>query len=467
MLRLILPIGVVLTLANSSEAQPAAGTPQASEDAAVKQEGLARKFRDFEQALLRLTQRMEQSDNTTDRKKAAVLRKAVQTASKEGTDLKFDKLVRLVRESHAIDGTLNELEELLRQNKMVAADIRALLRLLMDGDRLARLKEDEEWFGGILRELDRLIAAEKKIRADLDLGKPGLDKQQPPVTKDTERLADEIDKRLDNDADAPGKRVRSAAKRQAGAQRSLEGDAPGDAGPDLDGAIKDLEDARRDFRDRRNHAHHDRRNLLLEKLLALLGSMHSGQTEVRDATVNLDTELADEKPTRAQQQQALRLADRQAGVRLQAKEVLELLQKEGSAVAFGEAAKLVYDDVAVVENRLNRGDVGKLTQKVETDVIETIEVMMDALRKSLQVAGPPTGGPGGDGPTVEKPLVDFVTELKTIRFMQAIVNDRTAAYAKQFEGEQANDANLRQELRGLAVRQQVIVRMAQELPKKK
>jgi hypothetical protein len=433
----------------------------------VKQEGLARKFREFEQALLRLTQRMEQSDAAKDRTKAAVLRKAVQTASKEGTDLKFDKLIGLLRESHALDGNLNELEELLRQNKMVAADIKALLRLLLEGDRLAKLKEDEEWFGGILRELDRLIAAEKKIRADLDTGKPALDKQQPPVTKDTERLADEIDKRLGDEADSPGKRVHSAGNRQKSAQRWLEGDAPGNAGPDLDAAIKDLEDARRDLRDRRNHAHHEHRNLLLEKLLAHLGRMLAGQTEVHDSTVRLDKEQAGEKPTRVQQQQALKLADRQASVRAEAIEVFELLKKEGSAVAFGEAAKQVRDDVAVVENRLNRGDVGKLTQKVETDVIETIEVMMAALRKSLETVGPPFGGPGGDGPTREKPLVDFVTELKTIRFMQALVNDRTAAYAKQFEGEQASDGEVRRELRELAGRQQVIVRMASELPKKK
>src|SRR5262249_47988031 len=202
----------VLTVTNLSAAQQTATTPQASEDAADKQQGLARKFREFEQALLRLTQRMEQSDNFTDKKKAAVLRKAVQTASKEGTDVKFDKLIQLLRTSRALEGSLNELEELLRQNKMVAADIKALLRLLLDGDRLARLKEDEKWFDKMLRELDRLIAAEKKIRADLDTGKPGLDKRQPPVTKDTDRLADEIDKRLGEEADSPGKRVHSAGK---------------------------------------------------------------------------------------------------------------------------------------------------------------------------------------------------------------------------------------------------------------
>src|SRR5262249_23622208 len=158
--------------------------------------------------------------------------------------------------------------------------------------------------------------------------------------------------------------------------------------PDLDKAIKDLEDARRDFRDRHHHAHHEHRNLLLDKLVAHLGRLRTEQTEVHDLTVKLDKETAGEKPTRTHRQQALRLADQQGKVRTEADELLELLKKEGSAVAFGETDKQVRNDVIVVENRLNRGEVGSLTQKIETDVIDMIEVMIAALRMAQQAAGP-------------------------------------------------------------------------------
>ena len=74
--------------------------------------------------------------------------------------------------------------------------------------------------------------------------------------------------------------------------------------------------------------------------------------------------------------------------------------------------------------------------------------------------------PAAFGPTGQPPLVDLLTELKTIRFMQVRVNDRTTAYTKQSEGEQADDADVRRELKELAGRQQKVAHMTQELPKK-
>jgi hypothetical protein len=463
MVRLVLIVSAALILTAPAAAQ----TAKENEEAAAAQEGLARKFRDFEQALLRLTQRMEQSSKPADQQKAKVLRKAVDTASKEGTDLKFAKLIQLLRTSHALDGNLNDLEAVLRQNKMVAADIQALLKLLLENDRLAQLKAELDWYAAMLETLDRLIAEQKRIRSRLDAGRTGLDKEQPPVTKDTEGLADMIKERFGDD-DAAGKHVRAATDKQRNAQVKLEGTKPGDALADIDQAIKDLEDARRDFRDRHNHAHHQHRDLLREQLLALLQRMLTGETAVREGTVRLHTDAAGEPLTRGQRQQALHLSDAQGKIHIDTKELLKLLEMEGSAVVFAEVAKQVHDDVVIIEDRLNRADVGDLTQRIETDVIDTVSEMIAALRRAQQAANqPPPDGPGGDGPTIQRPLVDLLTELKTIRFMQVRVNDRTAAYSQKFEGEQADDADVRRELKGLAGRQQKIIHMTQELPKKK
>jgi hypothetical protein len=318
----------------------------------------------------------------------------------------------------------------------------------------------------MIEKLDRLIGEQKRIRSRLDAGKTGLDKEQPSVTKETEGLADMIKERFGDD-DAAGKLVRAATDKQRNAERMLEGTKPADALPDIDQAIKDLEAARRDFRDRHNHAHHQHRDLLREQLLALLQRMLTGETAVREGTVKLHTDAAAEPLTRGQRQQALHLSDAQEKVHAEAKELLKLLEMEGSAVVFAEVAKQVRDDVVIVQDRLNRADVGDLTQRIETDVIDTISEMIAALRRAQQAANqPPPDGPGGDGPTIQRPLVDLLTELKTIRFMQVRVNDRTAAYSQKFEGEQADDADVRRELKGLAGRQQKIIHMTQELPKK-
>jgi hypothetical protein len=318
----------------------------------------------------------------------------------------------------------------------------------------------------MLEMLDQLIGEQKRIRSRLDAGKTGLDKEQPPVTKETERLADTIDEKFGND-NAAGERVRGAIDMQRNAQRVLEGTKPGDALPDIDQAIKDLEDARRDFRDRHNHAHHQHRDLLREQLLALLQRMLVGETAVREGTVKLHTETAGEPLARDQRQQALHLSDAQGRIHAEAKELLKFLEMEGSAFVFAEAAKQVRDDVIIIQDRLNRADVGDLTLRIESDVIDTISEMIAALRRAQHAANQaPPNGPGGEGPTGQAPLVDLLTELKTIRFMQVRVNDRTTAYTKQSEGEQADDADVRRELKELAGRQQKIAHMTQELPKK-
>ena len=50
-------------------------------------------------------------------------------------------------------------------------------------------------------------------------------------------------------------------------------------------------------------------------------------------------------------------------------------------------------------------------------------------------------------------LIDMLAELKMIRSMQLRVNSRTNTYARQYQGEQANDPDIRKELEGLADRQ--------------
>jgi hypothetical protein len=466
MVRSIALFSALIALIPMAQAdEKARTTPKAGEEAAQKQEAMARRFRDFEQALLHLTQRLEQSSRLEDREKATTLRKAVELAGKEGTDLKFEKLIQLLKTSRALDGNLNDLEEVLRQNKMVAEDIKAILKLLLDDDRLAKLRAEAEWFGDILRELERLIRDEKKIRARLDAGKGELAKEQEGVTKDTRRLAEIIRKRYKDDA-PPTKHVDHAVDHEQNASKQLGDGKPGDASHELDKAIEDLENARRFFRDQHDHAHHAHRDLLREKLLAYLGRMLTLQTEVRAATVKLDMEAAGEKLTRPQQQQALKLSDQEAKVHDEAKGLLNLLRDEGSAIVFAEVAKQVRDDIVVVENRLNRADVGNLTQKIETDVVDTIKEMIAALKKQQAAAAPPPPFPPGDGPTMTPPLIDYVTELKTIRFMQVRVNERTQSYATQYEGEQANNADVSKELRGLAGRQRKIIDMTKELPRK-
>jgi hypothetical protein len=75
----------------------------ASDAAAGKQDRLANQFREFENALLRLKQRLAESSRPEDKQKAVILQKAIEKANQEGIDTKFDKLRQLVQDSKTFD----------------------------------------------------------------------------------------------------------------------------------------------------------------------------------------------------------------------------------------------------------------------------------------------------------------------------------------------------------------------------
>src|SRR5262245_22468089 len=67
--------------------------------AALQQELLARQFREFEQQLLSLAQRLDKSNKPEDRERAKTLRTAIRIASEKALDVRFDKLVELLKKS--------------------------------------------------------------------------------------------------------------------------------------------------------------------------------------------------------------------------------------------------------------------------------------------------------------------------------------------------------------------------------
>src|SRR5262245_5960143 len=74
-------------------ADPPAESDTVRKTAAFDQERLRQQFGAFQQSLLTLAQRLEKSAKVEDREKAAVLRQAIELASREGVDNQFSKLV--------------------------------------------------------------------------------------------------------------------------------------------------------------------------------------------------------------------------------------------------------------------------------------------------------------------------------------------------------------------------------------
>jgi len=200
-------------------------------------------------------------------------------------------------------------------------------------------------------------------------------------------------------------------------------------------------------------------------MLAMQIEVHSGTEQVSKAI----EQLADKKPARENQIESARLSDKEKDIVGEASNAIELLQAEGSAVAFPEVFQQVREDMKHVQRRLDITDVGQVTQAIEKDIIDTLKEMIDALKKARKDLDdkknpPPPSDPKANQPQDQK-LLEQIAELKMIRSMQLRVNARTRVYGKMYQGEQAGEPHVRREIIGLAERQERIFEVTNRIAK--
>ncbi|HWG44605.1 MAG TPA: hypothetical protein VN688_17645 [Gemmataceae bacterium] len=277
------------------------------------------------------------------------------------------------------------------------------------------------------------------------------------------------------------KKIEDAEKNMDRAEDNLRKDNRKDAPEDQEKALRDLQAARKQLEDLLRQLREEEIERLLTKLEARCREMLARQKAVRDGTVELDKGIkANPKAeaTRADQQASNVLSDDEDKIVKLASDGLRLLEAEGSAVAFAEVFQQVRGDMQTVATRLRKTDTGVVTVTIENQIIETLEEMIDALKKAQAENKKKSqqGKPGQSGPPPDPKLIDLLAELKMIRSMQKRVNSRTELYGKQYAGEQAppvekasnNDERERYdriqgELKDLSKRQQKISKVTHDI----
>jgi hypothetical protein len=223
-------------------------------------------------------------------------------------------------------------------------------------------------------------------------------------------------------------------------------------------AIDNLEEAKKKLEDLLRQTREEELERLLAALEARCRKMLEMQIAVlagTEATHKAVLSRAEKKPSREDQQNALKLSDNEKDIIMEANKAIQMLEEEGSGVAFPEVFQQVREDMKHVQRRLEIADVAEVTQAVEKDIIASLQEMIEALKKAQQ-QNKGSGKPSESGPPPDQKLLDKIAELKMIRSLQKRVNDRTQFYGRLFPNEQALDTNLRQQLQGLAERQERI-----------
>ncbi|HID21352.1 MAG TPA: hypothetical protein EYP14_03010 [Planctomycetaceae bacterium] len=221
-----------------------------------------------------------------------------------------------------------------------------------------------------------------------------------------------------------------------------------------DGAIQNLVEAKDRLEETLRQLREEERGLLLTALEARFRKMLAMQQLVYHRTVELSA-VPDADRSASHRERARKLSFDENAIGLEADKALALLREEGSSVAFPQAVEDLRQDIDTVTRRLERTEVGALTQSIEQDIIEALEEILDALEKELQKLEesqqqPQEAQQPQDG---EPPLVDILSELKMLRTLQVRINRRTKRLGKLIEGPRATDPELIRQLQELAERQ--------------
>jgi len=282
------------------------------------------------------------------------------------------------------------------------------------------------------------------------------------------------------------KQIQEGVKEQEAAEKKIEKDDKQGASEDQAKAVDKLKQAQKKLEELLKQLREEEIERLLAQLQGRCEKMLAMQIAVKDGTVALDKIIMgnpDKKSSRAEDQKALELSDKEDEISKEANKALTLIEAEGSAVAFAEVFKQVLGDMNTTAGRLRRADVGEVTVAIENDIIDALKEMVAALkkaRKDNQEPKPPMPPmpPSSGGSPPDQKLIDMIAELKMIRSMQIRVNNRTTIYGKQIEGEQVPNISkvadakekekavgVRKEFKDLSTRQQKLSKVTEDIAK--
>jgi hypothetical protein len=268
------------------------------------------------------------------------------------------------------------------------------------------------------------------------------------------------------------KRIQDAQEHQKQVEEEIAKGKRPEAGKEADEAIDNLEKAKKRLEDLIRQLREEELERILTALINRCQKMLAMQEEVLRGTLRVQGQIEASPSKKADRDHvlaSLNLSDDELKIVHEATKAIEMLETEGSAVAFPEVFQQVREDMKHVQRRLKGTDVGDVTVTIEQDIIDTLKEMIKALEKAKRdlemKKDPPKPNDSPPPPPQDQKLLDKIAELKMLKAMQLRVNARTELYSRRYAGEQAAEPGIREELRELAGRQDRIVEVANKMAK--
>jgi len=261
-------------------------------------------------------------------------------------------------------------------------------------------------------------------------------------------------------------RLDAAQQHMKDAEKNLEKAKREGSLEDQKKAIVELEKAKADLEEILRQMREEEMKRLLAMLEARFVKILQMQRDVNDNTLRLDKVAVAER-SHGFDIEAGKLSAKETDILVEVDSALRLLHEEGSAVATPAAVEQIRTDMEHVMQRLARSKTDVFTQDTEKEIIIGLENVIDALKKAqkdLKDKKPPPG-PSPNGQPQDPPLIEMLSELKMIRFMQERINGRTERYSKMLpqQTEQAEKDDLIEALQQLGEQQEQLYRVTRDL----
>jgi hypothetical protein len=245
---------------------------------------------------------------------------------------------------------------------------------------------------------------------------------------------------------------------------------PEKAGDDQKKAIDELEKAKKKLEDILKQLREEEIERLLAALQTRVEHMLVLQIAVRDATVSIAESIKknNNEIKTLHKADSLKQADKEKEIIQEATKAIEMLEADGTAVAFPVVFHQIREDMKSVAGYLEKTKVDDITIATENDIVKTLEEMLEALKKARddnKKKKKGGGGGGGGGGKADEKLIKLVQELKMIKSMQLKINNRTDLYSQKYPGEQANDPAIQKQLQDLSDRQDKLYDVTKKLAK--
>lgn len=234
-----------------------------------------------------------------------------------------------------------------------------------------------------------------------------------------------------------------------------------------DKAIAELMKAKEKLEEILRQLREEEKELVLAQMESRFRDMLLKQEAVYNGTLTVHAVPADKRTDR-HRNRSVELARNEEEISLLAAKALTLLKEEGSSIAFPEAVEQIRDDMLTIARRLERADVGEITQNIEQDTIESLKEIIEALQKELEKLKdkkqqPPQQQQQQQQQKEQQGLVNKLAEMKMLRSLQYRVNRRTKQLGRLVEGEQALDQDVVSQLKQLSDRQAKVQKATYDL----